>query len=126
MKVTLAVVSLLVLVSLAIWKSKQDERHQREAVEKARLDAIGTPAGAEQIRHDGAYFVNGTVTDQWPDRTNYTVVLQEVTIFGHNDYRHNRTNRLFMLPWNLERGYYRFWKDGTNLSYDAIPAPKPQ
>ena len=131
LKVTLWIIVLMLVFVLClrgIYKSNlarytERERERNRARAETREAIIGYPARQEQIDNGDSYFVSTAIVDMWADKTNYIVVLKKVAIGGPSDYRHSRTNRLFELPWGLERGYYRFFKVGTNLSYVELPPP---
>ena len=102
-------------------KRKEEIRIRTTAYETA----IGYPAGVEQLKNDGVYWVSVAMVDITPTRTNHFAVLQTVAVRASDDYKLSLTNRLFLLPWNLVPGrYYRIFKIGTNnISYDEIPGP---
>jgi len=125
------VVMAMVCVSLAfvlhiaynakINAARMDVENQRAKA----ATAIGYPAGVEQLKNDGVYWVNVAMVDNMPTRTNHLAVLQTVAVRASDYYKLSLTNRLFLLPWNLVPGrYYRIFKIGTNnISYDEIPGP---
>ena len=103
----------------------EDQRLKEQIVrEEVVRGVVGYPASEKYLEDGVVYFIDFSMVDTWPDRTNNFALLRRVEVVSSVDYRHSREPRLFSTPELLVRGYYRVTRSGTNVSY--IPTPGPQ
>src|SRR3989338_7978343 len=115
MKIFTVIVFLVIAAAILVDRSRNQSREKALEKERTRLATLGYPAPVSEIKDDGVYWVNVSHTDAWQDTTNHYVLVREVKIRSATEYAHERTERLFELPFPLRRGYYRFHVGATNF-----------
>lgn len=91
--------------------------------------AIGYPASTAELEDNDTYWVNASIVEEHPERTNRLAVLQKVASGAGERFLHTATNRLFELPEVLSRGrYYRafvFQKTTNEVTASFVEVPPP-